>query len=91
MKNSYNYHKNKVSKLVIEFIGYLGKDMRTIICYIISKLGGSCPTNSVGNYLLNVLVIEGTALLVTGLEVEYFSRASEEARARTEDKSVLKP
>ena len=52
---------------------------------------GSCPTNAIGDYFLNVLVVERAARLVTGLEVEYLSCAAEEASTRTEDKSVLIP
>ena len=57
----------------------------------IHGIGGSSPADTVLNYTADVGVIEASALLVTGLEVEYLTESSEVAAAGTENVTLLKP
>ena len=57
----------------------------------IHGIGGSRPADTVLNYTADVGVIEASALLVTGLEVEYLTQTSEVAAAGTENVTLLKP
>lgn len=83
--------KNMYQKLVIEFIDGFCEQMRTAFGNIIHIRGGSCPADTVGDYLLNIRVVEGAAAFMTGLEVKHLSRASEEACSRAEYVAVLIP
>ena len=65
--------------------------MRTFVFYVKSEIIGSCPVNTVCNYLLNVRIVEGTAAFMTGLEIEYLSRASVKACTASEYVSIFKP
>ena len=52
---------------------------------------GLDPFNCIFDNFLNVWVIEGSAILVSWLEIEYFAGSAEEAAATPENKSVLIP
>ena len=52
---------------------------------------GLCPADGVGDYLLDIGVVESAVGFVTGLEVEDFADAAEEGAAAAEDVAVLIP
>ena len=55
------------------------------------KLRGGAPTNSVLYYSLHVLVVEGFAGLVTGVEIEYLSKTSCKRATASKYVSILIP
>ena len=46
---------------------------------------GLCPADGVGDYLLDIGVVESAVGFVAGLEVEHFADAAEEGAAAAED------
>jgi len=79
--------------LVVETNGFAYKEALTGIgAGLIKRLTYRLsPAYTVSNDFLNIGVVEGTAGLVTGLEVEYLTNAARPCTACTEDVTVLKP
>ena len=77
--------------LCIEFVGHLVLNMGALVFDRVNDLVGLCPVNSIGDDALNILIVEGGAGFVTGLEVEDLTCAAEEAAACAEDEAVLIP
>ena len=65
--------------------------MRTLVKYLKIGLCGLCPVNRICDYPSYVRIIEGSAGLMTGLEVEHSARAALKASTASEHVSVLKP
>ena len=65
--------------------------MRAFVKNVAGGIVGASPVYCVGDYALNIGIVEGFAGLMTGLEVKYLSRTADEASSGTEDIAVLKP
>jgi len=73
-------------------VGFIKKtcaDIGTFLGYTV--IVGLSPVYGIGDYLLNVFIVEGGKFLVTGLEIEDLTQTSEIAYTGTEDIALLKP
>ena len=77
--------------LFIKFICDLGLNVRTRCRDFIPDICGLDPIYRILDNLLNVRIIERTAELMAGLEIEYLACAAKEAATASEDESILIP
>jgi hypothetical protein len=77
--------------LFVKFIGRLSKYLRTTLRDLIANIGRLDPLDCILYNALNIRIVEGSAKLVTGLEIKDLSKTAGEAASASENISVLIP